>query len=430
MAVAGSPVSGDALSKLRIERGGPPRGSRFGRIIRFVLLTALVTGVLGGVVFMASQRGWIPDVATVLSEAFRPVPEVRTTAVSLERGRSADALVVATGYVKSFRQARIGARATGRIQAVNVDEGTRVKRDDVLAVLEHADLDAALAAARATALRSRSELQEQDVEIERTLRDLERAEKAVAARTMTPADYDAARFQHQAAVARRVSLDAAHQLAEARVQEAEQLRENMFVRAPFDGTVISKDAELGESIMPGGMGEASGRGSVVTIADLEHLEVDCDVKEDFISRVTHGQQAEVAIDAVPGRRYKGVVRKIIPMGDRARATVKVRVEITDADERLFPEMSSTVYFLPGESEITTSEAESRVFCLTECIVQDGETRYVWQIGAENRLQRVNVTVGAVRDKRTEILSGLAGGERVVASPSREMKQNLKVKPVQ
>lgn len=90
----------------------------------------------------------------------------------------------------------------------------------------------------------------------------------------------------------------------------------MFIKAPFNGTVISKDAEVGESILPGGMGEASGRGSAVTVADLEHLEVECDVKEDYISRVTPGQTAEVAVDAVPKFRYQGRVRKIIPMGDR------------------------------------------------------------------------------------------------------------------
>lgn len=158
------------------------------------------------------------------------------------------------------------------------------------------------------AARSRSELLEQDVEIRRTQKVLDRAVKSFAAKTIAAAEFDAAESAHDAAVARKTSFEAALQLAEARVEEAEQLLENMFVRAPFAGTVISKDAELGESIMPGGMGEASGRGSVVTIADLDHLEVECDVKEDFISRVTERQQAEVAVDAVPViRRRTGQV---------------------------------------------------------------------------------------------------------------------------
>ena len=317
----------------------------------------LVAVLLAGGAFLAQTNGWLPNMDRML-ESVRPKPEVRVSIVSVETGRSADATVVATGYVKSRQQARIGARATGRIEQVNVDEGSKVKAQDVLAMLEHADLDASLAAVKATAARSRSELLEQDVEIRRTQKILERSQRSFAAKTISAAEFEADEFQHQAAVARKTSLE-----AEARVKEAEQLVENMFVRAPFAGTVISKDAELGESIMPGGMGEASGRGSVVTIADLDHLEVDCDVKEDFISRVTAGQQSEVAVDAVPDRRYQGKVRKIIPMGDRARATVKVLVEILDADDRLFPDMSSTVYFLGSATDEQNQNEKPRIFCL-------------------------------------------------------------------
>src|SRR6185436_5483493 len=106
----------------------------------------------------------------------------------------------------------------------------------------------------------------------------------------------------------------------------------------------------------------SGRGSAVTVADLEHLEVDCDVKEDYISRVVPEQAAEVAVDAVPGVRYQGRVRKIIPMGDRARATIKVKVEIVNVDTRLFPEMSATVYFLPTETTTKTDTSARRIWC--------------------------------------------------------------------
>lgn len=349
-------------------------------------------------------------------------------AVVSERGRTADALVVATGFLESRRQARIGARATGRIEQINVEEGSKVMTHDILAVLEHADLDASLNASQAVAARARSELLEQDVEIERTRREFERAEKTMASKSMAPSDFDKARFQRDAAVARKVSLEAALQLAEARVQEASQLRENMFVRAPFEGTVISKDAELGESIMPGGMGEASGRGSVVTIADLDHLEVDCDVKEDFISRVSPDQQAEVSVDAVPEVRYRGRVRKIIPMGDRARATVKVRVEILDADARLFPEMSSTVFFLPDTPANKAEQPEMvRFFCPSTAVVNEESVSFVWLITDDDRLKKSTVTTGASRDARTEITSGLTGGEKVVVNPRDELSDGMLVR---
>ena len=430
MTAAGPNASPDALTRLRISRSEEePRRSFWGRLIRFLLLMVVGVALLCGAVFLAQSRGWLPNMDRML-ESVRPKPEVRVSIVSVESGRAADATVVATGYLQSRQQARIGARATGRIQTVNVEEGSKVKANDVLAVLEHADLDAALAAAEATAARSRSELLEQDVEIQRTNSELERARKSLAAKAMTPAEFDTANFQHAASVARKVSLDAAVRLAEARVEEAKQLRENMFVRAPFSGTVISKDAELGESIMPGGMGEASGRGSVVTIADLDHLEVECDVKEDFISRVTEGQSSEVAVDAVPDRRYQGRVRKIIPMGDRARATVKVLVEILDADRHLFPEMSSTVYFLSAATEDQAVHENSRVFCPNDALHAAEDERFVWTLTSEDRLKRVMVAIGEEKEDRSEILKGLSGGEQVVVSAPIEFKEGMLVKTAQ
>ncbi|MEI7699631.1 MAG: efflux RND transporter periplasmic adaptor subunit [Planctomycetia bacterium] len=430
MATGSTTTSADALSKLKIRRDQTAdRPSFIFRLFRGIVVLLILAAVGGGVIALGVGRGWIPDTDRLM-EAVRQKPEVRVATVSLETGRSADATVVATGYLESRQQARIGARATGRIEAVLVEEGTRVLANDVLAILEHADLDASLAAMEAAAARCRSELQEQDVAIQRALQDFRRAEKSLAAKTMTAAEFDTEKYEYDAAVARRGSLEAALLLAEARVQEAKQLRENMFVRAPFAGTVISKDAELGESILPGGMGEASGRGSVVTIADLEHLEVDCDVKEDFISRVTQGQSAEVAVDAVPGKRYQGKVRKIIPMGDRARATVKVRVALVDADEKLFPEMSSTVYFLSAETKESTEQETSRVFCPNDAIQSAGSETFVWVVGSEDRLRRMVIQTGEKKEDRTEVLSGLQGGEKVVVSPSQEFREGMPVRAAQ
>ena len=430
MTVASPNASSDALTRLRIPRGGGvPRRSFFGGLMRFFCFLVVVCGVLTGGAFLAQSKGWLPNMDRVF-ESVRPQLEVRVSTVSIETGRSADATVVATGYLTSRQQARIGARATGRIEQVNVEEGSKVAANDVLAVLEHADLDASLAAVKAMAARSRSELLEQDVEIQRTQKVLERAQKSLAAKTIAAAEHEANEFQRDAAVARKISLEAALQLAEARVEEAEQVVENMFVRAPFAGTVISKDAELGESIMPGGMGEASGRGSVVTIADLDHLEVECDVKEDFIGRVTAGQQAEVAVDAVPNRRYQGTVRKIIPMGDRARATVKVLVEILDADERLFPDMSSTVYFLSASTEEEQQHEKPRIFCPNDALQTAGVERFVWIVTSDDRLKQMIVEVGEAKQDRTEIVSGLSGGEKVVVSLPQEFNEGMLVKTAQ
>ena len=173
-----------------------------------------------------------------------------------------------------------------------------------------------------------------------------------------------------------------------------------------------------------GWAEDPGEGSVATVADLDHLEIEVDVQEDFISRVSEGQEAEIAVDAVQDKKYHGTVRKIIPMGDRARATIKVQVVITDADELLFPEMAGTVFFLSGEN--VQQSDEPRMFCPTSALTQDEEgNRFVW-VSEDKRAKRILVEIGEDRDGRTEILSGLFGDERVVARPS-ELREGTSLK---
>jgi len=318
----------DALASLRIKRPDP-RDSRKSRrkwpwIAGFVLL-------LGGGFFgyrCSVGNGWVAKNvlgrSTWVPEIMQNPVEVRLASVAVQKGRSADAVVVATGYLKSRRQARIGARASGLINIISFEEGDRVSQGEVLAELEHKDFDASLTAVAASVARAKAALAEQEIVIEQAEVNKNHFEELWKSQDIAEKEVEQARFTYRATVARKKSMEAEIELAEAEKRRTEQLRENMFIRAPFDGTVISKDAEVGESISPGGMGGGSGRGSIATIADLEHLQIECDVQEDSISRVTEGQEAEIAVDAVKEKKYHGKVWKIIPMGDRARATIKVR----------------------------------------------------------------------------------------------------------
>lgn len=422
MQTGSSKPTRDALATLRIDRSDGVRSRGGGKwwrrlAILFVTLILVVTAWFGAI-----RLGWLESGSSAAGDWFsvpdiiKSRPEVRVVRPVIETGRAADATVVATGYLESRRQARIGARAPGRIQEVLVEEGSRVKKDQVLAILEHADLDASLSATVASFKRAKAAIEEQKVLIAQNLREYERAKNLLASQSISDSEHDAAKYQYESAVARMQSLQAEVELAAARQVEADQLKENMFIRAPFDGTVISKDAEVGESILPGGMGDASGRGSAVTIADLDNLEVDCDVKEDYISRVHSGQAAEVVVDAVPNRRYKGIVRKVIPMGDRARATIKVKVTIADVDSRLFPDMSSTVYFLPEEKLGEEVSEAPRMFCPEDAVQQDADGQFVWVVDARTHAQKVRVTTGAHKDGRIEIISGLNGDERLIGNP--------------
>jgi RND family efflux transporter MFP subunit len=406
----------DALASLRIDREAPPprRSKKRWWIAGMALIAVSVGGWIvlqsaGAPDLLGQRSGWVPEI-------MQNRIEVRLASVTIQKGRSADAVVVATGYLESRRQARIGAQAAGRIDVIFFEEGMRVRKGDILAELDHKDLEASLAAAAASVNRAKSAQAEQEIVIELALAERGRAEKLWERKSIADSEYDQARYDYRAAVARKVSLEADVALVEAQEQQAEQLKENMFIRAPFDGTVISKDAEVGESILPGGMGGGSGRGSVATIADLENLEIECDVQEDFISRVREGQEAEIAVDAVKHKRYHGVVRKIIPMGDRARATIKVQVRINDADQLLFPEMAGTVYFLPAE-DVGQASDEPRIFCPESAVdSDDGDNQFVWVVDAEKRAQPIAVTAADNRDGRSEILSGLDGTERVIVNP--------------
>ena len=410
--------SSDALASLRIDRSGEKKS---GGLWKIVLLLAIVGGG------WYAWTNWGDKASSVLgenqnflSDTFQKKEEVRLASVKVKKGRSADAVVVATGYLGSQRQARIGARAAGRINVVLFEEGHVVKKDQLLAELDHKDLDASLAAATASVARSKASLAEQAIMIEQAKVDWQRTQRLRKSRSVSETEYDQARFTYKSALAKFDSMKADITLSEAQRSQTEQLRENMFIRAPFDGTVISKDAEVGESIMPGGMGGGSGRGSVATIADLDNLEIECDVQEDFISRVSVNQEAEIAVDAVPDKKYHGKVRMIIPMGDRARATIKVKVAIEDADELLFPEMSGTVFFLPTDAEKEVSDAP-RMFVLSSAVVTDEDGKsIVWTVDSEKRARSIEVQIGEQKDSETEILSGLEGKERVIVRPPEEI----------
>jgi len=174
---------------------------------------------------------------------------------------------------------------------------------------------------------------------------------------------------------------------------------------------------------------------VVTLADLLHLEVETDVKEDYLGRVHPGQEVSVAVDAVPDRRFKGRVRTIIPMGDRAKGTVKVRVEMAAGEVAevnralspvLFPEMAATVHFMSEGKGAASGQVEPQVYAPSSSIQQGDEGAFIWQVKDEC-VNRVTVEIGETRDGRTLIQRGLNGGDRVVVNPSSKLKEGMPVK---
>jgi RND family efflux transporter MFP subunit len=201
----------------------------------------------------------------------------------------------------------------------------------------------------------------------------------------------------------------------------------MKVYAPFDGTVVTKGAEKGETITPGGMGAASGRGSVVKLANLSILDVETDVSEGLLGRIEVGQPAEISVSAVPNKRYKGHLRTIIPMGDRAKGTVMVKVAIDDPDEKLFPELAATVHFLPNTSKPDPETGKSYLFVQKSGIVEENGQFYAWVVDPKTSMLDKRAVEVVIANDLARIEKGLSPGDVVVNNPPKTLRAGEIVK---
>lgn len=357
----------------------------------------------------------------------RPKLQVTTAPVREMTVAEARTVLNAKGYLRSRYQAMIGAQMPGRVEKMFVEEGSKVQEGDLLAVLEHDGLLAQLGSRKAQVARSKAELAEAKADLEYKERKAHRLRKLQVMSQTSVDELDAAVADRGMASARVRALEAAIRLQESMVKEVEASIADMHIIAPFDGTVVEKAAEVGETITPGGMGAASGRGSVATLANLQMLEVETDIAETMLARVSVGHLAEVEVAAVPDRRYQGRLRRIVPMGDRSRGTVKVYVEILDPDDRLFPELVATVHFLPGsQSEAETeSTGELALYVPRSAVVEKNGQTSVWVVDFQGTAHKRPVQV-AIEDQRARVEEGLQSGESVVTDPPAELTEGMKV----
>jgi RND family efflux transporter MFP subunit len=405
------------LSSLKIDRTKARKPSLLSRMVLFVLVLAVLAGIGVGAYWALKDRLF-------------PLPVVNVESARMMTKGQVSAQLTATGYLESRWQAAVGAKVPGRIASIPVEEGDKVRTGDVLAELEHSDLDASLASRKVAVTLAEAQISEAEYTLAQNERNMNRQRQLLERNAGTLEGVEQAETAFQVSQATLAAREAALESAKASVTEAEEAIKNMFIYAPFDGTVVTKDAEQGESIMPGGMGASSGRGSVITLAKLDELEVDTDVKEDYLGQLRKGQPTQVLVDAVPNHRYKGKLREIIPMGDRTRGIVKVKVQIIDPDERLFPELSATVLFLPDAAE-TYQPEEKSVFIPAAAVQGAEDQKFVWVADlfeGQGSVRKVEVTTkGEPNEGLVEIKSGLSGGEQVVISAPPGLKEGEQVK---
>jgi RND family efflux transporter MFP subunit len=363
--------------------------------------------------------------------AERRAPEVETgrvtQVVTTPGGSTALPVLVASGYVVARRSSDVGVKMGGRLARLKFEEGTRVRKGAVIAEIEHADVDAQLEASRRAVAEGEAQLGQALASRDEDLRNLDRQRALMKDGITTTATLTAAEAAAAVSAARVKSAEAAIASARARVRVTEEAIENANVRAPFDGVVIRKRAEVGETVSPFGVqGQASREGgAIATIADLAELEVQTEVSENSVAKLSAGMPAEVTLQAYQDQPYKGRLRQIFPAADRAKAIVEVRVSILNPDPHVKPEMTASVTFQePGAGRGRSGAAAESgpptptppvVLAPKRAISQQGGTSVVWVVSNGSSARRV-VTLGAERIDQVEIRSGVVPGEVVVLNP--------------
>jgi HlyD family secretion protein len=436
------------LSQLRIDRDSAPRR-------RWLPWAALGVVVAAGIAVYPRARA-------LLDERRAPEVEVVRTAqvIPTSGGGSAGLpVLVASGYVIARKSSDVGVKVGGRIQTLDFEEGTRVRVGQIMARLEHADLDAQLAAAVAGVAEAETQLAQTIATRDEDLRQLERQRALARDGITTNQALTGAEATAQVSVSRVRTTEASIVSARARVRVIEESIENTNVRAPFDGVVIKKRAEVGETVSPFGVAGQSTRegGAIATIADLRELEVQTEVSENSLARLERGMPATVKLQAYQARSFSGRLREIFPSADRAKAIVEVRVSILDPDADVKPEMTASVTFeeppalqqVPGRSQqgrrVPASgrngasapgkvvargaepAAQAPIVLVSKRAVteRDGQPA-VWVV-SNGRASRRSVALGPDRIDQVEVRSGLSPGEAVVLNPPADLADGGRVR---
>ncbi|HEY7652585.1 MAG TPA: efflux RND transporter periplasmic adaptor subunit [Methylomirabilota bacterium] len=409
MAHWGFVETSDLLSQLRIDRGAdrPPRRRR--RLYAIVALALLLVGA--GLWFGVGRLR----------------PPVVQVAVARAAGPGAGSVLDASGYVTARRQATVSAKITGKVTEVLIEEGMQVREGAVLARLDDTEARAQLALARAQVTAARSQLAEVRAQLEQAERDHARQQALYDKKLIAPQSLDAALAQRDMLRARLASTEEQIKVAQESLSVAQVQLDNTVIRAPFGGVVIAKSAQPGEMISPISAGGGFTRTGIGTIVDMDSLEIQVDVNESYINRVTPGQPVEATLNAYPDWRIPGEVIAIIPTADRSKATVKVRIALKQKDPRIVPDMGARVGFLdPKPAGGAPAPTASGVLVPAEAVRTDGSSATVF-VYADGKAERRSVTLGPDTSGQRRVVSGLRDGERVVLAPPAMLKDGQVVK---
>ena len=400
-------MENEDLSKLKIDKTRVITGTRKKRKLIYWALLVVAVLVLG----FLYAHGF-----------FTPASKVEVATVSQVYPSQAFTVLNASGYVVAQRKSALASKVTGRLVWLGVEEGSFVKKDQVVARLENQDVSAAKDQAAANVNVARHNLEQAKAELRDATVSLTRNKQLLSRGVIAGHTYDDVLARYDKADAGVAAAEAALNAANSALEGAAALLEYTLIRAPFDAVVLTKVADIGDIVTPLGAA-ANAKAAVVTIADMNSLEVEADVSESNLSQVKPGQPCEVQLDALPDQRFRGEIHMVVPTADRSKATVMVKVRFVDKDKRILPEMSAKVAFL---SRPVTGEEKRPRIALNQSAVVNRKSQAVFLVKGNSVIETPVSLRGPIGDM-VEVLQGVKVGDVVVLNPPVRLKNGSKIK---
>lgn len=400
-------MADEDLSKLRIEKKEKPAPQHRRKYLRYAIaLVSLLAVIL--ILFVAG--------------IFSPAVNVQVLTVSKIYPSQAITVLTASGYVTAERKAAVASKVTGRLVALSVEEGSRVKQGQVIARLESDDVEAARNQARANLNVARYNLAQAKAEEADALLQFQRNQELVKKGFIARSEYDTSEARYLKAKAAVQAAQASVNAAQAALNAAEINVEYTMIRAPFDAVVLTKNADIGDIVSPISAA-ATAKAAVVTIADMDSLQVEADVSEANLGLVKIGQPCEVQLDALPDSRFAASVHMIVPTADRTKATVMVKVRFLEKDPRILPDMSAKVAFL--SRRLTEAERIPRTAVPKTAVLDRNGRQAVFAVN-NGKVALVQVTTGEPLGDMVEITSGVKPGDKIVVNPPRRLNSGDRI----
>jgi RND family efflux transporter MFP subunit len=400
-------INQDSIKQLRIERGPEMKGSSYSWLAAVVLVVALLLGAA----FWWHGRADSTEVQTVPA---RPMA-----------GGGADRTILnASGYVTARRQATVSAKVTGKVVEVLIEEGMKVKEGQVLARLDDSNVKTSLDVAEAELKSTRLTLEETRAQLKQADLEFARDTDLANAKLISPSDFDKAESDAMTLRARVSRQQQDITTAERQVSLWKQQIEDMVIRAPFDGVITTKNAQPGEMLSPVSAGGGFTRTGIGTVVDMNSLEIELDVNENYINRVEPAQPAEAVLDAYPDWKIPCKVIAIIPTADRQKSTVKVRVGFDKLDPRILPDMSVKVAF---RETAAAPVSVTRAVLVPKSALESQDGHDVVFVARDGRVERRAITVSDTQGEDAVLSAGVSAGEKVVVNPPPVLKDGAQVK---